>query len=120
MAATLLKVTDEGPAVLATPLVPELDAVTSEQMAPHFRDLANKSAGRVVLLDLSHIAFIQSIGFGLLVEMNQLLHASGGRLIVFGLQPRVRTLMHVTRLDSVLTVASDVADAREAFGAGPT
>lgn len=92
--------------------VAELDAVTTEQVRPVLHELGARAAGRKILLDLADVSFIQSMGVGLLVDLNNQLHATQGRLILYNLHPRVRTLLHLTRLDQVVVIAADLGEAR--------
>ncbi len=84
-----------------------------------------------VLVDLSALASIGSMGIGFLVGLyTSVMRHGGGRFVVAGARTRVREVLELTRLDTVLPQAADVTSglaalraeepllAREA-GAGP-
>ena len=73
--------------------------------------LIERGAGDVIL-DMSQLAFIDSRGLSALLEMNRRIETLSGRMIVAGLSPTLRRVVHVTRLESALEQAGDVEEAR--------
>jgi anti-anti-sigma factor len=74
-----------------------------------------------VLADLSALSSIGSMGIGFLVGLytSAMRHADG-RFVLAGATPRVREVLSLTRLDTVLPQAADVASGLAALrGEGP-
>ena len=81
-----------------------LTEANAEALGRQFSRLIEAPAGRHVLLDLGNVQFLSSGGLGKLIGLNKCLREGGGRLTVANVPPRVRELLHVTRLDTVLDV----------------
>jgi anti-sigma B factor antagonist len=54
-----------------------------------------------VIVDLSEVHLMNSSGLGMLVAASTSLRSSGGRLMVVGANERIKSLLKMTRLDSV-------------------
>lgn len=63
------------------------------------------------ILDLTHCPYIDSSGVGVIVTHNVRCQKKGVRLIAAGMSPRVREVFHITRIDTVLSIASTVDEA---------
>ncbi len=71
-----------------------------------------------VLLDLSQVGYINSTGISWLVQTHRRLQQNGGRLVLHSVQPFVRGVLHLMRLDTVLQLADDEPAARALLGGG--
>jgi anti-anti-sigma factor len=67
-----------------------------------------------VILDLADIDFIDSSGLGLLVRMLNRARAAGGDLRVCAAPARIKEILRVTRLETILPPHASVSDAIEA------
>ncbi len=63
------------------------------------------------ILDLTHCPYIDSSGVGMIVTHQVRCQKKGVRLIAAGMSPRVREVFHITRIDTVLPIASTVDEA---------
>ncbi len=75
--------------------------------------------GRTVLLDGAGGEWIDSSGISWLIASHKRFRDGGGRLVLFGLTPRVRGVLQFCRVDSILNVADDEAAARAVAGRAP-
>ncbi len=57
-----------------------------------------------LLIDLSDVPYMDSSGVATLVEAMQISRKQGGRLVLFGLQERVRSIFEIARLDSIFLI----------------
>lgn len=91
-------------------LVGEVDLATAEHAGEQLRAaeaVAVADAPAVVVLDLTRVTFLGSVGLAMLVEHNQLCAAVGSRLcVVIGSNRSVWRPIQVAALDSVLTIVS--------------
>src|SRR5262245_27846509 len=71
------------------------------------------AAPRRVVMDLSGVTYVDSSGVGTLVEFKRKLERVGGQLVLAGMQPRVRGVFEITRLDRFFTITDNVAEARQ-------
>jgi anti-anti-sigma factor len=80
-----------------------------------FQEEARKQAGtgaKHVLLGLSRLDFVDSASLGAFIEVSDACGAAGGRLVLFGVPPRLKRTMKATGLEARFTVAPDEAAAR--------
>jgi anti-anti-sigma factor len=60
------------------------------------------------VIDLASVSFLQSLALGLMLHAFNTCKAHGRRFKLAGLQPQVRQVLSVTRLDRVLPLADNV------------
>jgi len=85
----------------------EVDLTSSPQVRQTLLEtVKNKDHSRVVI-DLSDVSFMDSSGVATLVEALQAQRKAGGKLVLFGLQDRVRGIFEIARLDSIFTIVDD-------------
>jgi len=83
--------------------------------APAFRGhIAEVFQGKPmrVIIDLSDVPYMDSSGVATLVEAMQLATRGSAKLVLVGLQERVRSIFEIARLDTVFVIATDM-DAAE-------
>ena len=72
--------------------------------------------GRVnLLVDLSHVGFLDSSGLGALVRALTQSQKEGGQTKLLNAGPQVRKLLQMTKLDSVFEIHSDLEAAVSSF-----
>jgi anti-sigma B factor antagonist len=64
-----------------------------------------------LLVNLTEVTYMDSSGVGLLVEAYRKIKEYDGRLILFGLSPRVRSVFEVTKLDNFFRIVETEAEA---------
>jgi len=69
-------------------------------------DEARTNSGiSLVVLDLSKVAIVPSLALGLLVQMANKCRARQQKLVLAGVQPQVRQVFSITRLDRIFQFA---------------
>jgi N-acetylglucosaminyldiphosphoundecaprenol N-acetyl-beta-D-mannosaminyltransferase len=94
-------------AAAVTPLVwhGEITAANAEQVWENTRAyLETARTDRKYALDLSELRFIDSSGLGVLVRAKKLTHRQDAKLVLLGLQPAVRNVVRIARLESFLQI----------------
>jgi anti-sigma B factor antagonist len=91
----------EGDIDMATAscLTDALDAVIGAALTPSS-----------VVLDMSHLTFIDSMGLSELVRVNETLTSSGRALVLRNVPARAMRLLELTRLDETFTIEPRSAD----------
>lgn len=74
---------------------------------------AAASANNRVVLDLSAVTVLGSMGLGMLVTITKRCRDGGGKLAIVGLAPALLDLIKLTKLDKFLIIAKDEAAAVE-------
>ena len=88
----------------------ELELATAPRLRQQVVSLVGAECVRVVL-DLTGVDFIDSVGLGVVVGALKRTRAHGGDLRVVAPQDRVRSLFTLTRLDEIIVVADRLEDA---------
>ena len=76
-------------------------------VAPEFRKILHKLLDgnpQRVIMDLTHVPFIDSSGIATIVEVLKLTRKRGGSLVVEGCQPTVRDTFEVAGLTKILGI----------------
>jgi anti-anti-sigma factor len=68
-----------------------------------------------VVFDLTNLTHIDSTGVGIIVTCNGKMTAAGGELRLAALQPRIREILRVAKLDRVLSFYPSAETAAERF-----
>ena len=89
----------------------DVDLRTSPDLRERLLQLVQQRPQRVIL-DLAGVGYMDSSGVGTMVEFKRYLERREGQLVLTGLQPRVRSLLEITRLDQFFTIAANVDEAR--------
>ena len=71
-------------------------------------------------IDLVKIDYLSSSGVAILVGLKRRIETKGGKIVIFHLQPIVRDLLAVMKLDRFFLIADDEARALESLRAVPT
>jgi anti-anti-sigma factor len=68
------------------------------------RDLIGKTPRIKLAIDFSLVGAVSSRFLGILVELRKLIADAAGTISLFGLQPKVRRVIEVTRMDKLLPI----------------
>lgn len=99
-----IKVSKQGEAVIVAPLG-DIDLTASPQLKVELKRVAgaNPPPSRVIV-DLSGVSYMDSSGLATLVEVLQASRKAHFKLIICGLQPRVRAIFDIAKLAMVFTI----------------
>lgn len=91
-----------------------LDSAGADAVAVRFAALAT-TAGRRVVVDLSEVSFLASLGIRLLVLNAKALNARGGRMVLFvGNNAQVGGAIVATGISNIIPMFADSAEAAQA------
>jgi anti-anti-sigma factor len=76
--------------------------VDPEDGPPGWTDCVDRAASPVVSIDLGGVTGIDASGLGLLAEVARAVRGQGRRLSLIAANPRVRRLLALTRLDTLV------------------
>jgi anti-anti-sigma factor len=89
------------------------------QIGPDARDplyaLAEKEGHTKVVLDLSEIWALSSLALGILANFQQRVEAGGGHVKLCGLNPNLRQVLRMTKLDQIFAITETAEQAVEEF-----
>lgn len=102
-----------GPIVVVTPRG-RLSVETFGELKERIHHLTSNGDRRIVV-NLSQIAHVDSIGVAELVRTHVILERQDGRLTISDLQDAVARILDLTRLSTVLAIYPTEADAIESY-----
>lgn len=106
-----LQITNESGTTIVRP-AGEIDLHNSPSLRTALLALAERKPPRVII-DLSGVTYVDSSGVGTLVEFKRRQErGGGGKVILAGLQPRVRSVFEITKLDQFFVIVGSVDEAR--------
>jgi anti-sigma B factor antagonist len=89
------------------PLEGELDLHVSPAVVASLNMMIEKKPKQLVV-DLSHVTYIDSAGLAAFIQGMQKVEAYGGKFALAGLQETVRSIFEISRLDQVFQIFPDV------------
>ncbi len=66
-----------------------------------------------LIIDLSAVPYMDSSGVATLVEAMQIARRNGSKLVLCGLQVKVRSIFEIARLDMIFTIVDSVEEAAD-------
>jgi anti-sigma B factor antagonist len=100
----------DGDALLAT-VRGEIDLHNSPELRTALLDLISRTSPKKLILNLSQVPYMDSSAIAVLVEMLQKLRRAGGKICLTNLQPRVKGLLEIARLDSIFILVATEEEA---------
>lgn len=91
----------EGLRVL--PLEGEIDLHVSPLIAASLREIITAQPAQL-LIDLSHVTYVDSSGLAVFIEAMQSVTKYGGKFGLVGIQETVRSIFEIARLDQVFRI----------------
>jgi anti-sigma B factor antagonist len=98
-----------GDAIIAA-VSGEVDLNNSPELRSALLSLIGRHSPRRLILNLGKVPYMDSSAIAVLVELLRKL-GRGGKLILTDLQPRVKGLLEIARLDSIFIIAKDEQEA---------
>ena len=104
----------KGAALIVRPRVKMLEDVALRRLARSIDDASEADPNiKRVVLDLSDVAIVPSIALGLLVQTLNKCKERHQRLKLAGVQPQIRKVLTLTRLDQMFELADTAESAAE-------
>ena len=104
---------EREPAATIVRLSGEVDLRTSPGLRSLFLELLQEKPARIIV-DLTGVNYVDSSGVGTIVELKRRALRHESKIVLVGLQSRVRSLFEITRLDKFFTITESLDEARQA------
>lgn len=88
----------------------EVDLRTSPLLRNAAVEILAQRPARLII-DLTEVAYMDSSGVGTMVYLKREIERNGGKIILSGLQTRVRGVFEITQLDKFFTITQSVDEA---------
>jgi anti-sigma B factor antagonist len=92
-----------------------LDETQLEKLSRDLTDLLNKTTEERVILDFRNVKFMSSAMLGKLIQINKKAVEFKVKLKFCSIDPEIRQVFKITKLDKVFDIEADEAAARAAF-----
>jgi anti-sigma B factor antagonist len=102
----------DGDVLLAT-VNGEIDLHSSPELRDVLLSALSRYQPKRIILNLAKVSYMDSSAVAVLVEALQKMRKTGGKVCLTHLQPRVKGLLEIARLDTIFTIATDEEDARK-------
>jgi anti-sigma B factor antagonist len=99
-----------GDAVVAA-LRGEIDLHNSPSVRAALLKFLDENKPKKLVLNLAAVPYMDSSAIAVLVEALQKMRKTGGKIYLTNLQPRVKGLLEIARLDSIFVVVATEEDA---------
>jgi anti-sigma B factor antagonist len=76
-----------------------------------------EAGSRKMLIDLTAVSYIDSASIGCLMDIHRLLQEKSGAVKLYGLQPRVKTMISMTGVNRIIDLLDEENQALAAFAA---
>jgi anti-anti-sigma factor len=111
-----LAVHDLDSGILGISLSGRMDIIGTQQIDLKFTALTSTRKAQI-LVDLSNVTFIASIGIRTLITTAKAQKARGGTMVLFKPSDQVEQVLRATGINSIIPIAHDIEAARGALGA---
>lgn len=100
--------------VLILDIEGEIDAINSHKLQDVINDAIQEHIVKIII-DMSNLIFINSIGLALLTDMIKILRDSNGDLKFVNLHPNIEKIFKLTGLERYFDIYATVPEALESF-----
>ena len=100
----------QGEAVIAS-LVGEIDLHNSPQVRAALLEALQREKPKRLILNLAGVPYMDSSAIAVLVESLQKIRKLGGKIYLTNLQPRVKGLLEIARLDAIFVITASEDEA---------
>ena len=112
MTTTVIELDQEGPASIVR-VAGDITSASEGELMAAYASIAD-SGTKLIVLDFSRLAYMNSGGIGLLVTLLVRAQRGGVRLVATGLSEHYRQIFELTRLDEAIAIHDDAAAAMAA------
>lgn len=94
----------------------EISGEVDMYSSPFVRKKIMKAADqeiKLILVNLSHVSYMDSSGVATLIEGLQCSKKYGGKVVLAGLQESVQQVFELTKLDKIFTIYHDIESAKK-------
>lgn len=111
---SLVKIEVAPAFVVATVMCEKVGQREAQVIECEVRAMAGQRQWKV-LIDVSNVGMLASMGLGSLVSLHKAAGEGGGRVVIFGMRNELASLLKVTHLDKVLKIVKTRDEAAKAL-----
>jgi len=92
-----------------------LDEQNIQIIGEQLFSLVDELGRRKLLLNFGNVEYMSSAALGKLITLNKKVQASGGRLILCNIDPQIREVFEITKLDKLFDIRNDEQEGLQMF-----
>src|ERR1700756_3944579 len=92
-----------------------LDEQNIQIIGEQLFSLVDEVGRRKLLLNFGNVEYLSSAALGKLITLNKKVQSAGGRLILCNIDPQIREVFEITRLDKLFVIKNDEQEALQVF-----
>ncbi len=92
-----------------------LDEQIIQAIGEQLFSLVDELGRRKLLLNFGNVEYMSSAALGKLITLNKKVQASGGRLILCNIDPQIREVFEITKLDKLFDIRNEEQEALQMF-----
>src|SRR5215472_11443934 len=92
-----------------------LDEQNIQIIGDQLFSLVDESGRKKLLLNFGNVEYMSSAALGKLITLNKKVQSSGGRLVLCNIDPQIREVFEITKLDKLFVIRGDEQEALQMF-----
>jgi len=92
-----------------------LDEQNIQVIGEQLFSLVDESGRKKLLLNFGNVEYMSSAALGKLITLNKKVQAAGGRLVLCNIDPQIREVFEITKLDKLFVIRNDEQEALQVF-----
>ena len=92
-----------------------LDEQNIQVIGEQLFSLVDELGRKKLLLNFGNVEYMSSAALGKLITLNKKVQAVGGRLVLCKIDPQIREVFEITKLDKLFTIRGDEQEALQVF-----
>ncbi len=92
-----------------------LDEQNIQVIGEQLFSLVDESGRKKLLLNFGNVEYMSSAALGKLITLNKKVQAAGGRLVLCNIDPQIREVFEITKLDKLFTIRPNEQEALQMF-----
>ena len=92
-----------------------LDEQNIQVIGEQLFSLIDEQGRKKLLLNFGNVEYMSSAALGKLITLNKKVQAAGGRLVLCNIDPQIREVFEITKLDKLFMIRNDEQDGLQVF-----
>jgi anti-sigma B factor antagonist len=92
-----------------------LDEQNIQVIGEQLFGLVDESGRKRLLLNFSNVEYMSSAALGKLITLNKKVQAAGGKLVLCNIDPQIREVFEITKLDKLFVICGDEQEGLQKF-----
>src|SRR5262249_54104421 len=92
-----------------------LDEQNIQIIGEQLFSLVDESGRKKLLLNFGNVEYMSSAALGKLITLNKKVQTAGGRLVLCNIDPQIKEVFEITKLDKLFVIKADEQEALQVF-----